>query len=82
MAEVEIPKQHKACVYDEPGKVSVKIEMVHYLTPLSSNVPGFNLVQVDTPEPGPGEVLVNLTHSGVCHSDMAIMLNGVRNLVQ
>ena len=38
----EIPKQHKACVYDSPGKNSIKIEMV------------------DTPEPGPGEVLVKL----------------------
>ncbi|KAL8768115.1 MAG: hypothetical protein Q9209_005578 [Squamulea sp. 1 TL-2023] len=30
---------------------------------------------LDTPEPGPGEVLVNLTHSGVCHSDLGIMEN-------
>ncbi|KAK5273989.1 hypothetical protein LTR99_000756 [Exophiala xenobiotica] len=30
---------------------------------------------VDTPRPGTGEVLVKLTHSGVCHSDMAIMTN-------
>jgi propanol-preferring alcohol dehydrogenase len=27
---------------------------------------------VPTPEPGPGEVLVKLTHSGVCHSDYGI----------
>ncbi|KAF2689119.1 GroES-like protein [Lentithecium fluviatile CBS 122367] len=31
--------------------------------------------ELDMPEPGPGEVLVNLTHSGVCHSDMGIMTN-------
>lgn len=31
--------------------------------------------EIDTPKPGPGEVLVNLTHSGVCHSDMGIMCN-------
>jgi propanol-preferring alcohol dehydrogenase len=37
-----IPKQHKAAVYSEPGKLQTKIELV------------------DTPEPGPGEVLVNL----------------------
>lgn len=38
----EIPKQYKACVYDEPGKISTKIQTL------------------DTPEPGPGEVLINL----------------------
>lgn len=32
---------------------------------------------VETPEPGPGEVLVQLTHSGVCHSDYGIMMNTV-----
>lgn len=37
-----IPKQHRAAVYSEPGKLQTKIELV------------------DTPEPGPGEVLVNL----------------------
>ena len=80
----EIPKQFKACVYDEPGKISTKIETLH------------------TPEPGHGEVLINLyvlvpilpqssrtydrvlivnihssTHSGVCFSDMAVMENSV-----
>ncbi|KAI1132699.1 alcohol dehydrogenase-like protein [Nemania abortiva] len=29
---------------------------------------------VPTPEPGQGEVLVKLTHSGVCHSDYGIMM--------
>lgn len=38
----EIPKQYKACVYDQPGKISTKIETR------------------ETPEPGPGEVLINL----------------------
>ncbi len=52
-----IPKQYKACVYDQPGQISTKIETL------------------ETPEPGPGEVLINLTHSGVCHSDMGIMMN-------
>ncbi|KAI9818231.1 MAG: hypothetical protein M1827_000856 [Pycnora praestabilis] len=54
---VDIPKHHRACVFDQPGKISTKIEML------------------DTPEPGPGEVLINLTHSGVCHSDMGVMMN-------
>ncbi|KAI9665779.1 MAG: hypothetical protein M1821_003713 [Bathelium mastoideum] len=31
--------------------------------------------ELPTPEPGPGEVLVNLTHSGVCHSDLGVMTN-------
>lgn len=42
MADPVIPKQHKAAVYDKPGTISTKIEMV------------------DTPEPGVGEVLINL----------------------
>ncbi|KAF2498122.1 GroES-like protein [Lophium mytilinum] len=55
MADIHIPKTHKAAVYDKPGSISTKIEMV------------------ETPTPGPGEVLVNLTHSGVCHSDIGVM---------
>lgn len=31
--------------------------------------------ELDMPEPGAGEVLINLTHSGVCHSDMGVMMN-------
>lgn len=30
---------------------------------------------IETPKPGVGEVLINLTHSGVCHSDQAVMCN-------
>ncbi|EPE32390.1 GroES-like protein [Glarea lozoyensis ATCC 20868] len=36
--------------------------------------------ELETPEPGAGEVLVRLTHSGVCHSDMGIMENTWRGL--
>ncbi|KAH7417302.1 alcohol dehydrogenase-like protein [Cadophora sp. MPI-SDFR-AT-0126] len=36
--------------------------------------------ELDTPEPGPGDVLVRLTHSGVCHSDMGVMENSWRGL--
>jgi alcohol dehydrogenase, propanol-preferring len=57
MADVQIPSTHKALVYDEPGKISTKIE------------------EIETPKPAHGEVLVNLTHSGVCHSDMGVMTN-------
>ncbi|KAI1827144.1 alcohol dehydrogenase-like protein [Xylaria intraflava] len=56
----EVPKTHKACVYDKPGSCSIAIH------------------DVPTPEPGPGEVLVKLTHSGVCHSDYGIMMNNWR----
>ena len=31
--------------------------------------------EIETPKPSHGEVLVHLTHSGVCHSDMGIMTN-------
>ncbi|KAL1581751.1 hypothetical protein WHR41_09455 [Cladosporium halotolerans] len=33
------------------------------------------VVDLEMPEPGTGEVLVNLTHSGVCHSDLSVMMN-------
>ncbi|OBT77805.1 hypothetical protein VF21_03194 [Pseudogymnoascus sp. 05NY08] len=35
---------------------------------------------LDTPTPGPGEVLVRLTHSGVCHSDLGVMTNSWKGL--
>lgn len=41
-ADVQIPKTHKAVVYDKPGTISTKV------------------LELETPEPGPGEVLVNL----------------------
>ncbi|CAG8960003.1 hypothetical protein HYFRA_00013191 [Hymenoscyphus fraxineus] len=37
-------------------------------------------VEVDTPEPGVGEVLVRLTHTGVCHSDLGVMENKFKGL--
>ncbi|KKY28095.1 putative alcohol dehydrogenase ii [Phaeomoniella chlamydospora] len=45
-AEYQIPKTHKAAVYDNPGTVSIKIE------------------DVETPEPGPGEVLTPVGQIG------------------
>lgn len=38
------------------------------------------VVEIDVPEPGAGEILINLTHSGVCHSDMAVMTNTWKSL--
>ena len=31
------------------------------------------VVDIPTPEPGPGEVLLKVTAAGVCHSDIAVM---------
>ncbi|KAF1939164.1 GroES-like protein [Clathrospora elynae] len=31
--------------------------------------------ELDLPKPAAGEVLINLTHSGVCHSDLGVMMN-------
>lgn len=33
------------------------------------------IVELDMPEPGAGEILINLTHTGVCHSDLGVMIN-------
>ncbi|RBR14411.1 hypothetical protein FVER53590_04343 [Fusarium verticillioides] len=33
------------------------------------------VVDIETPSPSAGEVLVKLSHSGVCHSDLSIMKN-------
>lgn len=35
---------------------------------------------LDMPSPGQGEVLVKLTHSGVCHSDIGVMTNSWKSL--
>ncbi|KAL2206877.1 GroES-like protein [Sarocladium strictum] len=54
----EIPRTHKAAVYDKPGQLSIKV------------------IDQETPVPATGEVLVKLSHSGVCHSDLSLMTNG------
>ena len=41
-ADVEIPKTHKAAVYNKPGDISTEVK------------------DVNTPEPGAGEVLIKL----------------------
>ncbi|KAH8698285.1 putative alcohol dehydrogenase [Talaromyces proteolyticus] len=38
------------------------------------------VVELDVPEPGNGQVLIKLTHSGVCHSDYGVMTNTWRTL--
>jgi alcohol dehydrogenase, propanol-preferring len=42
MGSIHAPRKHKACIYDNPGTISTKIE------------------ELDTAEPGYGEVLINL----------------------
>lgn len=44
----DIPKTHKALVYDKPGEISTKI------------------IDLETPKPGPGEVLVKLYVKPIC----------------
>lgn len=51
----ELPRTYKACVYDQPGKISTKV------------------VDLDMPEPGSGEVLINLSVSFSC--DQATNVN-------
>lgn len=38
------------------------------------------VTMLDMPSPGQGEVLVKLTHSGVCHSDIGVMTNSWKSL--
>jgi propanol-preferring alcohol dehydrogenase len=52
----------------EPPEIPIKHKALVYDSP--GNVSA-KVEYVDTPRPGNGEVLVKLTHSGVCHSDMA-----------
>ena len=50
MSDFQIPKKHKAVVYDKPGEISTKVQ------------------ELDVPEPGQGEVLINLyVHAPVFH---------------
>lgn len=39
---MQIPKTHKALVYDKPGEISTRI------------------MELDTPAPGPGQILVKM----------------------
>jgi propanol-preferring alcohol dehydrogenase len=35
------------------------------------------IIDVDVPNPQAGEVLINITHSGVCHSDLSLITNSL-----
>ncbi|KAK9437174.1 alcohol dehydrogenase [Metarhizium brunneum] len=54
-ADMRVPSDHSAMVYDEPGSVSLQRRIVK------------------TPMPGHGQVLIRITHSGICHSDHGVM---------
>ncbi|KAJ5395116.1 uncharacterized protein N7487_009419 [Penicillium crustosum] len=55
-----------------PPTLPMKQKAAIYNSPGSVSI---DIVETDIPEPGPDEVLINLTHSGVCHSDLDIMTN-------
>ncbi|KAJ5511123.1 Polyketide synthase enoylreductase [Penicillium expansum] len=57
---------------DPSPTLSRKQKAAIYKSPGSVSI---DIVETDIPEPGPDEVLINLTHSGVCHSDLDIMTN-------
>jgi propanol-preferring alcohol dehydrogenase len=60
--------------YNKMGSVDIpkKYKAAVYDKPGSIST---KIEELDMPEPGAGEVLINLTHSGVCHSDMGVMMN-------
>ncbi|KAL7773461.1 hypothetical protein CFE70_003425 [Pyrenophora teres f. teres 0-1] len=58
-------------------EIPTKYKAVVYDAPGSIST---KIETLDMPEPGAGEVLVNLTHSGVCHSDLGIMTNAWKTL--
>lgn len=80
----EIPKQFKACVYDEPGKISTKIETLQTPVPghgeVLINLYVLVLVSPQYSRTNDRILILNIdsrTHSGVCFSDMAVMENSV-----
>ena len=80
MSDTEIPKKYKvgqaACITAD--RYLMAHGHAHSLQAIIYDKPGevsTKVVELDTPEPGPGEVLIRLTHSGVCHSDFGVMTN-------
>jgi propanol-preferring alcohol dehydrogenase len=75
MASTDLPKKYKAAVYDKPGSISTKIEE------LDMPVPGPGEVLINLYVPHSHIIPTHLsnsnarTHSGVCHSDMGVMMN-------
>lgn len=71
-----IPKQHRAAVYAEPGKVLTKVETVD--TPESD---AGEVLVICVLLSSLSYLIVTLTrrdygiHSGVCHSDLGVMTN-------
>jgi propanol-preferring alcohol dehydrogenase len=38
------------------------------------------IIDVDVPEPQAGEILINITHSGVCHTDYSLITNSLGHM--
>ncbi|KAL6153338.1 hypothetical protein ACJQWK_11691 [Exserohilum turcicum] len=60
-----------------PPSLPAKYKAVIYDKPGSVSTA---VTMLDMPTPGPGEILVHLTHSGVCHSDFGVMTNSWKSL--
>lgn len=48
----------------------MKAVRIHRLGPLASGAGSLQLDRIDTPTPGPGEVLIRVQYCGVCHTEL------------
>jgi alcohol dehydrogenase, propanol-preferring len=75
---VKYSSQNETTVAQIPNQIATMTSVPSKHKALVYDNPGSistKIEEIDTPKPGVGEVLVHLTHSGVCHSDMGVMLN-------
>lgn len=95
MAGEALPDKYKAAVYDQPGKISTKIVEKPMPEPAAGDVliklyahpERYASSAVSPPISSPlglaprlTQVLCLSTHSGVCHSDLGIMMNSWRQM--
>ncbi|RMZ71066.1 alcohol dehydrogenase II [Pyrenophora seminiperda CCB06] len=73
----QINDKRKSHIMASSPEIPKKYKAAVYDAPGSISTKIQNL---DMPEPGAGEVLINLTHSGVCHSDLSVMTNAWKTL--
>lgn len=77
-----LPSKYKAAIYDQPGKISTKLVDLDMPEPAAGDV--LIKLYANTIMVLPLNKLnyqkrtntIPRTHSGVCHSDLGIMLNG------